>query len=268
MASQADPSTEERILRLLQHLGIEQAHFAARSVTDWGGLANAHPEVIASLTIVCPMGLDAGALQNLGSRLLVFNGDQGPAAEATQRVVRGLPEATLITLQSYASPLWADAITDRGEVIGSTMMDFLGKMSLGQGQREAALPEGEGEVAGISYRISGDGPPLVLLPLYLAPSQWEPLLPELAKRFRTITLGGAELGAVATMEGRAHGGYLGVMRTLMDEAQLLPGDTVLDVGCGSGVLDRWLAHHTGGANSIVGLDINLYMLREARSLAH
>jgi hypothetical protein len=39
-----------------------------------------------------------------------------------------------------------------------------------------SLPEGEGEVAGITYRVRGSGPPLVLMPLDLTPSQWEPLI--------------------------------------------------------------------------------------------
>jgi hypothetical protein len=37
------------------------------------------------------------------------------------------------------------------------------------------LPDGEGEIAGVSYRIQGSGPPLVLMPLLLSPSQLEPL---------------------------------------------------------------------------------------------
>ena len=35
----------------------------------------------------------------------------------------------------------------------------------------------EGIVAGITYRIQGAGPALVLLPFFLAPSQWEPAIP-------------------------------------------------------------------------------------------
>jgi len=57
------------------------------------------------------------------------------------------------------------------------------------------LPEQEGEIAGISYRVRGAGAPLVLLPLDLSPGQWEPLIPELAARYCTITLSGALLGS-------------------------------------------------------------------------
>jgi SAM-dependent methyltransferase len=39
------------------------------------------------------------------------------------------------------------------------------------------------------------------------------------------------------------------------------------VGCGSGVLDRWLARYTTQAKRIIGLDVNRYLLREATALA-
>ena len=64
------------------------------------------------------------------------------------------------------------------------------------------LPESEGEAAGISYRIRGAGPPLLLMPLELAPSQWAPLLPPLAQHYSIIELGGAYRGTVALLEAR------------------------------------------------------------------
>jgi SAM-dependent methyltransferase len=73
---------------------------------------------------------------------------------------------------------------------------------------------------------------------------------------------------IGSLEARGHtAGYLGVVRRLIEEAQLRPAEAVLEVGCGTGVLDRWLARHTGGANRIVGLDISRYLLREAMALA-
>jgi len=148
------------------------------------------------------------------------------------------------------------------------MLEFLSRFTAPGAARSVPLPESEGEVAGISYRIRGVGPPLVLLPLFLTPSQWEPLVPALSERYCTLTLGGTALGAVAILEGRGHAiGYLQMVRTLIKEAELRPGEAVLEIGCGSGVLARWLVRRTAGRNRITGVDINPYLLREAKALA-
>ena len=109
--------------------------------------------------------------------------------------------------------------------------------------------------------------PLVLLPLDLSPGQWEPLIPALAADYCTITLGGALLGSVASLEERGRSGYMAVVRGLLDALAIMPGESVLEVGCGSGVIMRELARRTGGANRLIGRDINPYLLREARALA-
>ena len=260
---------EERLVQLFQHLGIARAHIAARGGGDWGGLATRHPACIASLTLICPRGMDTGALTTLAPRLLVFAGDQGRPDALVRQNVAPLQEATLITLRDYISPtIYADVVADRSVDIGAAMTDFLARMDQAYGTRTVALPRDEGEVAGISYRIAGSGPPLVLLPLGVAASQWEPLVSRLSERWCTVTLGGAYLGMIGSLEARGHtAGYLGVVRRLLEEAELRPAETVLEVGCGTGVLDRWLARHTGGANRIVGLDISRYLLREAMALA-
>jgi SAM-dependent methyltransferase len=213
--------------------------------------------------------MDPSTLATLAPRLLVFVGDQGRPDALVRQAVAHLQGATLITLRDYVSPtIYADVVADRSADIGAAMMDFLARMDQVRGPRTVTLPKSEGEVAGISYRVEGSGPPLVLLPLGVAPSQWEPLVPRLRERWCTITLGGAYLGMIGSLEARGRtAGYLGVVRRLIEEAQLRPGETVLEVGCGTGVLDRWLARHTGGANHIVGIDISRYLLREAMALA-
>src|SRR5499426_984618 len=269
MSTEVELPVEERLLQLLQHLGIERAHVAARGGGDWGGLAASHPDCIASLTLICPRGMDPSALGPLAPRLLVLAGDQGRPDALVRQAVAPLQSATLITLRDYVSPtIYADVVADRTADIGAAMLDFLARMDQVSGTRTRPLPGGEGEVAGISYRIRGSGPPLVLLPLGVAASQWEPLIPRLSERYCTLTLGGAYLGMIGSLEARGRTtGYLGVVRHLIEEAQLQPGENVLEVGCGTGVLDRWLARHTGRANPIVGVDINRYMLREAMALA-
>jgi ubiquinone/menaquinone biosynthesis C-methylase UbiE len=258
---------DELLIDLLEHLGIAQAHFAARDRPDWLALATNHSDRITSLSLVCPLSLVAGDLLPLAARLLVVTGDQGQHDERIQGALGGLQAATSVTLLGYAGMLWSDVVADRAEEIGNSLIGFLDRVEQHQPIPAVRLPEIEGDVAGISYRIRGAGPPLVLLPLALAPSQWEPLIARLSTRCCTITLSGAALGIVAVLEARARFGYLNVVRSLLDAVQIKPGECVLEVGCGSGVVIREAARRSSGANRFVALDINPYLLREAAGLA-
>jgi ubiquinone/menaquinone biosynthesis C-methylase UbiE len=268
MATALEHPIEERILQVMRHLNIATAHVAARVPGDWQGLASKHPEAMASLTLVCPQGMEPDLLSPLASRLLVIAGERGRPAERARRVVMNLPEAALHILGDYVSPTpYTDLAVERTAEIGAAMSDFLASIDRRQQIRPIALAESMGEIDGISYELQGAGSPLVLLPLSVAPSQWEPVLPQLTKQHCTITLSGPSLGMIGSLEARGHtAGYLGVVGKLVDVAQLAPGEVLLEVGCGSGVLDRWLAHRMGGANRIVGMDINPFMLRQARAL--
>src|SRR5438445_13586091 len=82
-----------------------------------------------------------------------------------------------------------------------------------------------------------------------------------------MALGGALLGSVASLEERGRSGYMAVVRGLLDALAIEPGESVLEVGCGSGVIMRELARRTQGANRLIGRDMSPYLLREARALA-
>jgi ubiquinone/menaquinone biosynthesis C-methylase UbiE len=53
---------------------------------------------------------------------------------------------------------------------------------------------------------------------------------------------------------------------LLDAAELHPGDRVLDVACGTGVVTRLTAERVGPDGAVAGLDINPAMLAVARSV--
>jgi SAM-dependent methyltransferase len=266
MTTQADLSTADRLAQVLIHLGIERAHFAASMLADVTGFAQAHPERIASLTLVCPPRLDPSTLRTLGARLQIIAGDQGRPAAMVRDAVTSLPEATVVWLPGYFSPPWADPVADCTAAIENALVNLVSKDHPRKDKAVAGdLP---GTFAGITYHSQGEGTPLVLLPLALASSQWDPLLSRLRARFRTVTLGGPELGFLAMLESRGRStGYLGAVQRIMDVVQLRPGEVVLEVGCGSGVLDRWLARYTSQVNRIIGVDVNRYLLREAAAIA-
>jgi SAM-dependent methyltransferase len=58
-----------------------------------------------------------------------------------------------------------------------------------------------------------------------------------------------------------------VARKLLPAAALRPGDRVLDVGCGTGIVARLAAEAVGRDGSVTGLDIEPGMLAVARSAA-
>ena len=260
-----DIPVENRIHQLLQHLGIERAHFAARSLGDLTGLAAQHPDLFASLTLVCPMLPGRDVVAPLASRLLVFEGDTSEWAELSH-FMDTLPGAARETLHGWEP--WSDLIARHTRSFERTMLPFLAANTPAD-LAEITDSDGQrGAVAEVSYHIQGAGPPLVLLPLGFIPSQWDPLMPALTQHYCTITLGGAELGITALLEKRGRmAGYLAMVRSLVQEAGMRPGETILEVGCGTGAVGRWLSRYTEGKNPITGVDINRYLLREATDLA-
>jgi SAM-dependent methyltransferase len=254
---------EDCLAALFDHLGLARAHVAGRSLADLQGFLATHPARVASLTLLCPTVLDPHVLAPLGERVLVVTGDRGVGARRVHAALPELPETGSVVLADYEGLTWADLCADRGEAIDAALRDFLA----GRDQLPTvSLAEQEGEVAGISYRVRGAGPPLMLLPLDLSPGQWEPLIPSLAQRHCTIALGGALLGSVASLEERGRSGYMAVVRALLDALAIRPGESVLEVGCGSGVIMRELARRTEGRNRLIGRDMSPYLLREARAL--
>jgi SAM-dependent methyltransferase len=255
---------EERILALLRHLEIEKAHFAAGDLGDLNGLLSQAPNLFASLTLVGSRPPQGDVAVALASRLLVFRGDT-PDWDEVGRAVEALPGATLKSLSDWQP--WSDLITRHKPEITAALFPFLAAHTSAN-MRGPSPSDSYGVVAGISYQIRGAGPPLVLFPLGLVPSQWDALLPDLAKSYCAITLGGAQLGMTSLLERRASlDSYLGMFRQLVQEADLQPGQSVLEIGCGTGALNRWLARYTNGANPITGVDISQFMLREAANLA-
>jgi ubiquinone/menaquinone biosynthesis C-methylase UbiE len=267
MASMPAQPLEERLARLFRHLGIARAHIAACMPRDWEGLLLHYPQFISSLTLICPMGINRSALGANPPPLLCVTGDTGRSAQDTQNALANVLGTKLILLHNFFSSPWSDATAERRDDIARAMLDFIAAAESTRTSEAPTTSQADGEFAGITYSVRGTGSPLVLLPLALAPSQWEPLLPALCARHCTITLGGAALGMVAHLEARAQSGYAQIIRQLIEALSPKPGESILEVGCGSGAIVRRLAQYTEQKNPIVGADINRYLLREAALLA-
>jgi len=263
-------SPTERLIALMDHLGLGAAHFGTAIPRDISGLAAEHPERLAGIVLCVPSRLDPAPFADVADRVLMIAGESGPAAAAMATAAVRLPGAQRFVLAGYDAPgSWSDAVADRTDEIAGEMTLFLDRLHANGchpgAPRTAAA---EGNYAGISYRIEGSGPALILLPFFLAPSQWTPATPRLAERFTVVTLGGPHLGGVASLEDRAQmPTYRAMFRTLIDLIAPRSGEAIIEVGCGAGSLVRLLAQRLGDANPITGADVNPFLLREAAQLA-
>ncbi|HUC08873.1 MAG TPA: methyltransferase domain-containing protein [Stellaceae bacterium] len=270
MPDKAELSPTERLLALWEYLGVRRTHVATPIPGDLAPLAADHGARLAGVVLCVPSRLDPEPFAELAERVLLIGAEHGPSAEATARAAAALPSATRVMLAGYQAPgSWADAVADRGREIVPAMIDFLGRIAAAENTADAPRPvAAEGIHAGITYRIRGTGPTLVLLPFFLAPSQWEPAIAALARHFSVVTVGGPHLGGVASLEDRAKNhSYQAMFHALVDRIAPRPGEAILEVGCGAGSLVRLLAKRLGGANPLTAADVNPFLLREAAALA-
>src|ERR1051325_4682947 len=257
-------SATKRLLALLDHLGIGKAHVATQIPADIAGLAMQQAERLGGIVMCTPVRLDPAPFANAAERVLMISGEYGPTFEVCLRAADRLPGAGRTVLDSYEALGWSDVGADRSAEIAAAMTGFLHRYTADTPRPPAT----EGNHAGISYRIEGQGPALLLLPFFLAPSQWAPVIPELARHFTVVTLGGRHLGGIAALEDRSSmPTYRAMFRTLIDLIGPKPGEAILDIGCGASSLDRLLAQRVGSANPITAIDVNPFWLREAEALA-
>ena len=259
---------EDRLRELFAQLGIERAHIlGAGFFIPWGDIATRAPDLAASTTLICPMSVPRAMVRDTTRPFAIVTGDRGSLADAVADAVADADHARHIVLTDCAPELWDDLARDRTRELGDGLFEFLASVDDETPMFPLHLDEGSGMVAGLAYRVMGGGPPLVMFPFGLAPSQWDPLLGELGARYTVFLISGAHVAPNSSHESRIRSpGYMRLVKTLLDALAIAPGETILEVGCGTGVVTRVLAEHTGGRNSITGMDINAFLRSEAETL--
>lgn len=256
-------SVAQRLIHVLDHLGLPRVHFALRDSLDLVGLLERAPERIASVVLQGAMGR-LEPFMPVAAHTLRLLGDAGLSGQMRTRL-EALPHAVVHWLKDYPEFPWSDTAVDRTEELASTMLGFLQRIDA-----EAAPPpvsvSGTGEVAGVTYAAAGRGTPVLLLPLGLSSHQWDPVLPRLQAHHCTIVLGGPYLKPTESLESRAESGYGRMALQLLDMAKPHVGEALIEVGCGTGALLRRIVRHTG-MGQVTGLDINGFLLKEALALA-
>ena len=254
----------DRIVAVLDALGIGKAHIATQLPGDIADLVQHHRARVAGVALVAPSRCNPARFQHLGGDLLYIAPEGGTLSKTAARSIPQLPDAKIERLSGYAAESWDDIASERPDLtdILDGFLGPLGSADTGGG------PEQTGEAAEIRYRAMGAGPVLVVTPMALAPSQWEPLLPALAEHFRVVALAGPKLGMLALLEERAAlADWQRMCRSHFDDLNLLPGNKVLDVGCGSGAVAVQFTQYTNGRNPLTAVDLSPYLMGEAKIAA-
>ena len=255
----------DRLAAVLDRLGIARAFLATQMPGDVAAFCRRNPERIAGLALVVPSRIEPEAFAGLGARAMVLTGDGGVPAEAANNAAPAMPAARQVRLPGYAATAWSDVAAERPDELLAELDALLGGLEPPP-PPDPAAPRA-GEAAGLTWRIDGSGPALVLTPFFLAASQWDPVVGALARRYSVVSLGGAHIGGVAMLEDRASlASYRDLFATLLRRMAIPPGGRVLEAGCGSGALCRQLLEARPDL-AATGLDANRHALREGAALA-
>ena len=146
----------ERLLALLDHLGIGKAHVATQIPADIAGLSMQHAERLGGIVLCTPVRLDPAPFAALAERVLMISGEYGPTFEVCLRAADRLPGVERTVLDSYEVLGWSDVGADRSAEIAAAMTGFLLRYTA----EKPRPPAAEGSHAGISYKIEGSGPAL------------------------------------------------------------------------------------------------------------
>src|ERR1700738_1271785 len=97
-------SATERLVALMDHLGLGSACFGTPIPRDISGLAIEHPERLAGVVLCVARRLDPAPFSGIDDRVLMIAGERGPAAEATARATARLPAAQRSVLARFDAP--------------------------------------------------------------------------------------------------------------------------------------------------------------------
>src|SRR5712691_4484448 len=119
-------SVAQRLIHVLDHLGLPKAHFGLRHPVDLVGLLEHAPERVASVVMQGATGRPE-PFAPIAARTLWLLGDAGPSGQMRARL-EALPHVFVHWIKNYPEFLWSDTAVDHAEEMASTMLHFLQRM--------------------------------------------------------------------------------------------------------------------------------------------
>ena len=195
-------------------------------------LIQTRPTAVASMMSLLPIEVDEAIVRPHVPNLAgIFGGKRPlPAQARVREQMAGWGNVRMIDLPAdYPADTWSDVIADHAALVVDTITQ-----NAMNGLPAVRLDPSSGREAGIRYQIEGQGPPLLLFPIGLFPTQWDAVRATLREQFTLILLGGVHVGAVKFRESvGANPGYLWGIRGVLARLEIQAGERILDVGTGN-----------------------------------
>ena len=126
-------SVAQRLLHVLDHLGLPKAHFGLRHPVDLVELLEHAPERVMSVVLQGATGRPE-PFAPVAAHTLWLLGDAGPTGQMCAQLA-ALPDAVVHWIKDYPEFVWSDTAVHHTEEMASSMLRFLQRMDA-----EGALP--------------------------------------------------------------------------------------------------------------------------------
>ena len=256
---------KHQISGLMDHLKINKAFIASQCSNDIEDFCSEYHNKILGLSIVVPITINSKKFSELDQKIMVLKSEFGVTANSVNTLKNEINNLEIIQLNNYEALAWSDICEDKSSETCEALISFFKGLNIEN--YSVNINNQEGQFENISYKVIGEGPPLLLFPFFLSAKQWNPIIQKLSDFFTLVIIGGKDFGAIPSLEDRAElPTYKAMLETLVSNMNISKNGKVLELGCGPASLCRQVLKLRKDL-SLVGVDINEYLLTEGSKIA-
>ena len=256
---------KHQISGLMDHLKINKAFIASQCSNDIEDFCSEYHNKILGLSLVVPITINSKKFSELDQKIMVLKSEFGVTANSVNTLKNEINSLEIIQLNNYEALAWSDICEDKSSETCEALISFFKGLNIEN--YSVNIYDQEGQFENISYKVIGNGPPLLLFPFFLSAKQWNPIIQKLSDFFTLVIIGGKDFGAIPSLEDRAElPTYKAMLETLVSNMNISKNGKVLELGCGPASLCRQVLKLRKDL-SLVGVDINEYLLTEGSKIA-
>ena len=228
---------KHQISGLMDHLKINKAFIASQCSNDIEDFCSEYHNKILGLSLVAPITINSKKFSELDQKIMVLKSEFGVTANSINTLKNEINNLEIIQLNNYEALAWSDICEDKSSETCEALISFFKGLNIEN--YSVNINNQEGQFENISYKVIGEGPPLLLFPFFLSAKQWNPIIQKLSDFFTLVIIGGKDFGAIPSLEDRAElPTYKAMLETLVSNMNISKNGKVLELGCGPASLCR------------------------------